>query len=97
MARNHHRKKEEGVRHLWVLGDSYIIIKNLVQGKETQNSRINQILTRIKEEAKEFEGIQYTHVLRALNTQADEQANKGCRLVKVMCDIYGNVNTKYIP
>ena len=95
MARNHHRRK--GVRHLWVLGESYFLIKSLVQGKETQNVNINQMLPRIKELAKEFEDIQYTHVLRSLNTQAYEQYNKGCILMKGICDINGIMDIKSIP
>ena len=70
-----------------VIGDSRLIIQALSRGRRGKNERLERLLKRIRYMAKIFRKIEFFHVLRDLNTRADEAATKfidlGCYELKV--------------
>lgn len=72
----------KGVQNLQVFGDSELIIKNLNKGARFNNPSLNNIADRLKRVLQEFDSCKFYHILRKLNSEADQMANKGSELMK---------------
>ena len=59
-----------------VFGDSRLIIQALNRGSKDKNGRMVSMIKRIHAKAKMFRKVQFFHILRELNTLADQAANK---------------------
>lgn len=70
--------KKLGIKRAMIFGDSAIIIRLMVHKQSSPNCNLQQILNRIKILLQNFEDIQFYHVLRTLNKQADIRANNAC-------------------
>ena len=65
-----------GVEEVVIIGDSRLIIHALIKGRKGNNERLEGLLKRIRYMAKSIRKIEFFHVLRELNENADEAANK---------------------
>jgi ribonuclease HI len=74
--------REKGDKDLQVFGDSKILIKKLNTEELFNNASLNKILGRVKRVLQDFTSYKIYHILRNLNGEADQMANKGCPLTK---------------
>jgi ribonuclease HI/exonuclease III len=74
--------REKGDKDLQVFGDSELLIKKLNTEDLFNNASLNKILGRLKRLLHEFTSYKFYHILRNLNGEADQMANKGCTLTK---------------
>eukprot|EP00253_Pinus_taeda_P006725 PITA_06725 len=74
--------RDKGVKKLQVFGDSELIIKNLNTGDRFNNPSLNKILGRLKRVLQFFDSCKFYHILRNLNSEADNMANKGSAIMK---------------
>ena len=63
--------QQRGNRVLNILGDSLLIIKNMVNNSATKNSMLNQVMKRNKGLYNHFEKVNFYHILRKLNGDVD--------------------------
>lgn len=83
-----------GIKNLMVVGDSLIVIRearNIITNKKNLSSTMHHLLISI---SKEFQEVNFLHILRGLNGQVDGMANKvvGLSYGSLNCDnvIYEN-------
>ena len=74
--------RDKGVKNLQVFGDSELIIKNVNMGDRFNNPSLNKTLERLKRVLQYFDSCKFYHILRKLNSEADQMANKGSALMK---------------
>jgi len=74
--------REKGVKEFQAFGDSEILIKKLNVEDLFNNASLNKLLGRLKRIIQEFISFKFYHILRNLNGEADQMANKGCPLLK---------------
>jgi len=72
----------EGIRDLNVYGDSRIIIQAINNRSRSSNLQLNQILQRIIRFLPNFTHLEFYHILRKLNSEADLAANEATLLSK---------------
>lgn len=72
--------REENPREILVFGDSEVLIKVLISEKELKDLVLNKLLTRLKRILREISSIQFYHILKGLNKEANRLANIGCTL-----------------
>ena len=72
--------REENSREILVFGDSEVLIKALISEKELKDLVLNKLLTRLKRILREVPSVQFYHILRGLNKEADILANIGSTL-----------------
>eukprot|EP00253_Pinus_taeda_P006872 PITA_06872 len=77
-----HIARDKGVKDLQVFRDFEILIKKLNTEDLFSNASLNKILGRPKRVLQEFTSYKFYHILRNLNGEADQMANKGCSLLK---------------
>lgn len=63
------------VHNLVVFGDSMLIIQTLVTHRPPKQLKLLHILGKIKILLSSFQSIQFFHILRDLNVEADQSAN----------------------
>lgn len=63
-----------------VIGDSQIIIDAMISSSAVTDLKLSSLIARIKGFGKCFQSLDYFHVLRALNKEADKEANKATLL-----------------
>eukprot|EP00253_Pinus_taeda_P001840 PITA_01840 len=68
--------KDINIEESNVIGDSQIIINAMTSNSPVQDLKLARLISRIKSLGKGFEKLNYFHVLRALNKEADKEANK---------------------
>lgn len=68
-------QKDKGILNLTVVGDSKLIISRARHNSLPKNIHLRTILIRIQSEIKTFRAIEFFHVLRENNQDADRQAN----------------------
>jgi ribonuclease HI len=71
-----------GIRDLVIIGDSRLLIQAIVLPKHTTNAKLNNLIERIRLLLRGLRSFQIYHVLRALNKEADIEANRGVELAK---------------
>jgi ribonuclease HI/exonuclease III len=71
-----------GIRDLVIIGDSRLLIQAIVLPKHTKNAKLNNLIERIRLLLRGLRSFQIYHVLRALNRDADIEANRGVELAK---------------
>ena len=74
--------KEAGFKNLQVYGDSELLIKMLNSDGIFNTPALNIILKRIRNILKDFEQVEFFHILRYLNGLADSLANVACLLAQ---------------
>lgn len=57
-----------------------MLISAIARSTKTQNAQLNNLLARIRLLLQRFDSYQVFHVLRELNREADEEANRGTKL-----------------
>ena len=57
-----------------------MLISAIIRSSKTQSAQLNNLLARIRLLLKRLDSYQVFHVLRELNKEADEEANKGALL-----------------
>jgi hypothetical protein len=74
---------ELGVKHLYVYGDSALVINQLNKDWDTTSEKIDAYCKEIRKLEGKFYGIEYTHVVRNKNKAADELSKLGSSRAKV--------------
>ena len=72
--------QSNGIRDLVIIGDSRLLIQAIVLSKNTKNAKLNNLIDRIRLLLRGLQSFQFFHVLRALNQDADIEANRGVEL-----------------
>jgi ribonuclease HI len=88
--------REKGDKDLQVFGDSELLIKKLNSKDLFNNASLNKMLGRLKRILHEFSSFKFYHILRNMNEEADQMANKGCTLAKGQI-LINDVNSYQIP
>ena len=63
-----------------IIGDSRVIIQAIIRHSKTQSAILNNLLEKIHLLLRNFKSYKFFHVLRDLNGEADEEANRGTLL-----------------
>ena len=72
--------KSLGIRVALVLGDSQSIIKTMVDSNFPSDLRLSRLIRRIRVLTNSFQTLNFYHVKRGNNTEADAEANKAVSL-----------------
>eukprot|EP00253_Pinus_taeda_P020773 PITA_20773 len=90
--------RKRNPKEIAVFGDSKLLIKALRKNKRFNDPVLNKQILRVNRLLKEFPSVQIFHILRELNSEADNLANIGCNLEKSMISINsGEPNMAAIP
>jgi ribonuclease HI len=89
--------RSNGIRNLIIIGDSRLLICAIARSTETQSAQLNNLLARIRLLLKDLDSFQVFHVLRELNKDADEEANRGVVLAQGSMIINGQLSTVDLP
>lgn len=68
--------KDLGIKEVNVIGNSQSIIKNILDNSTPTDFRFARLMTRIETLVKTFQSLNFFHVLRETNKDADSEANK---------------------
>ena len=68
--------KKKEVEEVLVFGDSRFIIQALNEGRKGKNEQTTRLIRRIRSLSKLFRKINFFHILREINEEADLAANK---------------------
>jgi ribonuclease HI len=74
---------ELGIKHLYVYGDSALVINQLNKDWDTTSEKMDAYCKEIRKLEAKFYGIEYTHVVRDKNKAADELCKLGSSRAKV--------------
>ena len=74
---------ELGVKHLYVYGDSALVINQLNKDWDTTSEKMDAYYKLIRKLEGKFYGIEYTHVVRDKNQAADALSKLGSSQAKV--------------
>jgi ribonuclease HI len=74
---------ELGVKHLYVYGDSALVINQLNKDWDTTSEKMDAYCKEIRKLEGKFYGIKYTHVVRDKNQAADELSKLGSSRAEV--------------
>ena len=85
-------EKEVGFKSIQVVGDLELLIKRLNSDRLFNNLGLNLILQRTRNIMKEFEKVEFFHILRELNGRADSLANRGCLLAQGHLIVNGEIS-----
>ena len=79
-----------GIHTTTVIGDSAIIISLMVHKRTATNLALQQLIIRCHALIQQMNEIQFIHVLRSLNKEADAHANNACHksLGSLQCNAY---------
>ena len=69
--------REEKINNEIIFGDSSLIIHAMVSGTLPKNVALSQVLYRAKNLVKKIGVVDFYHILRENNKNADSQANEG--------------------
>ena len=72
--------QNKGIKDMQILGDSMLIIKHMNYNSATQNINLNQIIKRSLGIIPLFDRVNFFHILRSKNKDADKQANMVCQM-----------------
>eukprot|EP00253_Pinus_taeda_P025214 PITA_25214 len=90
--------RDKGIKECQVFGDSEILIRKINSDAQFNNAILNKSLNRLKLILQDFTSFKIYHILRSLNKEADEMANKGCLLAPGTLNYNGNnANSIFIP
>lgn len=86
-----------GIDSTLIFGDSVVVISSMVQNRESSNALLQQIISHCQILGQSMIGLHYYHILRCLNKNANNQANKACaRPLGYL--VYNGVETlQYLP
>ena len=86
-----------GIQDLTVVGDSRLILHHLICRELPSSSRLRQVIRRIFLLMPLFSSIEFFHVLRDLNEQADSAANEAISIGLGVLSINGVQSLEPIP
>ena len=89
--------KEQGIRHIVVIGDFRLVIQALNLGNLPEDMKIQQILKKIYSFITFFQKFKSYHVLRSKNSLVDLAANHASSLDRGILDINGRKRRRSIP
>eukprot|EP00253_Pinus_taeda_P021952 PITA_21952 len=90
--------RDKGIKECQAFRDSKILIKNINSDDQFNDAILNKSLKRLKLILQDFTSFKIYHILRSLNREADEMANKGCLLTPGTLNNNGNnANSHCIP
>ena len=72
--------KEMGISKLTIIGDSRVIIYALAENLMPNNIALRHLIQKIVAQTSSFKKINFYHVLRENNSNADHETNKGTSL-----------------
>eukprot|EP00253_Pinus_taeda_P015281 PITA_15281 len=72
--------RDKGIKECQAFGDSEILISKINSDTQFSNAILNKSLNRLKIILQDFTSFKIYHILRSLNKEADEMANKGCHI-----------------
>ena len=87
---------KENPREILIFGDSELLIKTIIIKKRLKDPALNKQLSRVNRILQDFPSVQFFHILRGLNKEADTLANIGCTLQKEMININAGALTMAI-
>ena len=74
-----------------------MVISSMAQKREPLNVRLQQTLSRCQNLAHHMKDLRFHHVLRSLNKDADNQANKACAKLQGCLVCNGVETIHYLP
>jgi hypothetical protein len=80
-----------------IFGDSRIIIQAIISKKKPKHVLLAQVYSKVSLLLSNFRKIKIYHVLRALNSLADTEANRGSLLSKSTLQVNGEDKISPIP
>eukprot|EP00253_Pinus_taeda_P033411 PITA_33411 len=90
--------RDKGIKECQAFGDSEILISKINSDSQFSNAILNKSLNRLRIILQDFTSFKIYHILRSLNKEADEMANKGCHLAAGSLSYNGNsINSSRIP
>ena len=75
-------EKDKGHQSLKIYDDSKMLIKVLNSANQLNNYALNQILLRIQTILRKFKGVESFHIIRDVNSLANNLENKACLLTQ---------------
>jgi len=87
--------RDKGIKECQAFGDSEILIKKINSDDQFNDAILNKSLKRLKLILQDFTSFKIYHILRSLNREADEMANKGCLLAPRTLNNNGNSANSY--
>ena len=88
--------REGNPKEILIFGDSELLIKMMANKKRLKDPVLNKQLSRVTRILKDFPSVQFFHILRGLNKEADRLANIGCTLQDGMISINAETSTMAI-
>ena len=85
------------IKKLVIIGDSSIIIQDFKQKKIPTNMELAHYFRKVSFQLKDFDEVQFYHVLRKLNHNADHEANVGASKSKGALQVNGIESHMPIP
>lgn len=89
--------RKRGIKDICLLGDSLFVIYLLRTNSFPRDNGLNLLIRRIKGIMSSFPALQPFHILRSLNEEVDQMANKACLLEEGIIDINGEVKNIRTP
>ena len=86
-----------GIEAASIFGDSTMVISSMAHKREPLNAHLQQTLSRCQSLAHYMKDLRFHHVLRSLNKDADNQANKACARSQGCLVCNGVETTQYLP
>jgi ribonuclease HI len=86
-----------GIQSIRIFGDSKQVLETLITKKSPKDSTLAQLYRKSALLLSQFKESHLNHVLRALNGQADAQANNGSLLRKGLIKVNEDTSFQYIP
>ena len=86
---------DKGIKYCQAFGDSEILIRKINSDDQFSNAILNKSLNRLKLILQDFTSFKIYHILRSLNREVDEMANKGCLLAPGTLNYNGNSANSY--
>lgn len=74
------RAKELGARHLEMRADSQLVVRQVIGEYRVRNQALQRLHARVQQLASAFESVEYRHVPREQNRDADRLANRAVDL-----------------
>jgi ribonuclease HI len=74
--------ERNGITDVLIFGDSQILIKALISSVDIKDMKLKQLLSRIKRRLTNFRKVEFYHILRSNNKEADQAANQAVTLRK---------------
>jgi ribonuclease HI len=89
--------KSQGITKAMVFGDSRLLIQAMITTPKSSNLKLTNLVKRIHLLSHSFQKIEFFHILRSLNSEADREANKETLLNKGDLLVNNEVQNVLLP